>query len=193
MAFSRLPQFAAWQHRAARDGFEVTFLRSEGRGYRLEGQTAAVEAGDAWAVQYLIRLDADWLTRSARVGGLSASGWREVLLEADGRGGWRIDGAPAPSLAGCLDVDLESSACTNAFPVHRLGLEAGQGAEAPAAWVRAPELRVERLEQLYVRADDQTNRQRYDYSAPGLGFESQLTYDDSGLVLDYPGIAVRAA
>jgi len=32
----------------------------------------------------------------------------------------------------------------------------------------------------------------YDYTAHVFGFTGRLVYDVSGLVLDYPGIAVRA-
>ena len=144
-------------------------------------------------VRYCIELASDWTTRSARVVGRSAAGVREVNLEADGAGCWRINGAAAPALDGCLDVDLESSALTNAFPVHRLGLEIGEHAQAPAAYVRAVHLGVERLEQHYVRLDDDDERQRYSYSAPRFDFNCELLYDAYGLVLDYPGIAVRAA
>jgi uncharacterized protein len=193
MAFASPPPFAAWRHRGARDGFEVVFLHAGDDGYRLDGHTAAVEDGEAWAVRYLITLDLAWRTRSARVVGRSATGTRELAFEADGTGGWRIDGAPAPQLDGCLDVDLESSACTNTFPVHRLRLGVGQEAEAPAAYVRALDLTVERLEQRYVRVEDQGTGGRYDYSSPAFGFEAQLVFDRSGLVLEYPGIAVRAA
>ena len=91
-------------------------------------------------------------------------------------------------------MDLESSSLTNAFPVHRLGLGVGAEADAPAAYVRALDLSVERLEQRYVRLeDDGSRRERYRYTAPAFGFECQLLYDEYGLVLDYPGIAVRAA
>src|SRR5687767_6957826 len=123
MSFHEPPEYAAWQHRDARDGFEVVFLHSDEDGYRLEGDTAAVEDGEAWAVQYDIILNSGWLTRSARVSGRSASGAHELTLEADGAGRWLINGAAAPHLDGCLDVDLESSALTNALPAHRLGLE----------------------------------------------------------------------
>jgi hypothetical protein len=116
-----------------------------------------------------------------------------VVLESDGAGHWQIDGEPAPQLDGCLDVDLESSALTNAFPVHRLGLAIGEEADAPAAYVRAADLRVERLEQHYERLDDDGSRQRYHYSAPQFEFACELVYDEFGLVLAYPGIAVRAA
>ncbi len=77
---------------------------------------------------------------------------------------------------------------TNALPVHRLNLEVGETADAPAAYVRALDLSVGRLEQVYRR----DARQRYEYSAPAFSFTALLRYDDSGLVTDYPGIAVRA-
>ena len=161
---------------------------------RMAGTTAAVEADNAWAIQYEITVNPDWRTRSARVVGRSASAPRRVLtLEADGAGRWRIDGQPAPQLDGCLDVDLESSALTNAFPVHRLGLQVGQGASAPAAYVRALGLSVERLEQHYRRLDDNGTRQRYRYAAPAFEFACELLYDEAGLLLEYPGIATRAA
>jgi uncharacterized protein len=192
MPFRVSPGFAAWEHRQARAGFEVVFLPPDGAGRRVEGATTAVEDGEAWVVQYCIELAPDWTTCSARVVSQSAAGVREVSLEADGAGRWTINGAAAPELDGCLDVDLESSALTNAFPVHRLGLEIGEHAQAPAAYVRAVDVAVERLEQHYVRLDDDGERQRYGYSAPRFGFSCELLYDAYGLVLDYPGIAVRA-
>ena len=143
-------RFAAWHHVEARDGFEVVFID----GQRFEGETAAVEDGEAWAVRYAIELGADWATRRARVSGLAAAGRVELEVEADGAGRWQVNGDPAPHLAGCLDVDLELSSLTNAFPVRRLGLAVGEVADAPAAYVRALDLSVERLEQRYVRLAD---------------------------------------
>jgi uncharacterized protein len=115
------------------------------------------------------------------------------MLDADRAGGWTVNGASAPDVDGCLDVDLEASSLTNALPIHRLGLEVGQQADAPAAYVRALDLSVERLEQRYVRRPNDGKHRRYHYSAPAFGFEAELSYDEAGLVIDYPGIAVRAA
>ncbi len=171
----------------------MVFLRGDGDGFRLEGDTAAVEGGDAWVVRYTITLERGWLTRGARVSNRTQSGDRGVVLESDGAGHWQINGEPALHLDGCLDIDLESSALTNAFPVHRLGLAIGEGADAPAAYVRAADLRVERLEQHYERLDEDGSRQRYHYAAPQFEFECELVYDEFGLVVEYPGIAVRAA
>jgi hypothetical protein len=193
MPFSVLPAAAAWRHQEARLGFEVVYFRPAGRGYRINGCTAAVEDGQSWVVRYAVRLDETWATRSVRVTGRSVSGIRRSRLEADGRGRWHVDGEAAPYLDGCLDVDLESSAMTNALPVRRLGLRVGERAAAPAAYVRALDLSIQRLDQDYARAADEGRRQRYDYAAPAFDFACSLVYDDSGLVLDYPGIAVRTA
>ena len=193
MSFTALPQQAAWQHRSARSGFEVVFFDNRNGGCLIHGCTAAIEDGTPWTVEYAIELDGARSTRSARIGGRSAAGPRSALLEADGAGRWLVNGKPAPQLDGCLDVDLESSALTNALPVRRLALAVGARASAPAAYVRAADLAVARLEQTYVRAPGQDAGECYDYAAPAFDFESRLTYDRSGLVLDYPGIAIRAA
>jgi hypothetical protein len=193
MTFLEPPRRAAWRHLEARNGFEVVFLDPCGGEYRVEGDTAAVEGDDAWTVHYVILLDAGWRTQTARVTSRAAAGRHEVTLGCDEAGLWQIDGRRAPHLDGCLDVDLESSALTNAFPVHRLALQVGEQADSPAAYVRAHDLTVERLEQRYLRLDDVAGRERYRYSAPSFEFECELVYDESGLLLDYPGIATRAA
>jgi uncharacterized protein len=192
MSFAPVPATAAWRHQDARSGFEVVYFGARGDGCRIEGWTTAIEDGATWAVEYLIEVDAAWATRSARIRGRSAAGFRSALLEADGAGHWLVDGGPAPHLDGCLDVDLEASAMTNALPVRRLALPVAAQAAAPAAYVRAVGLGLERLEQTYVRATDQGTGQRYDYTAPAFDFRCRLVYDQSGLVLDYPGIAARA-
>jgi hypothetical protein len=192
VSFLPPPATACWLHREARSGFEVAYFRSQEDGWAVDGTTAAVEDTKTWIVTYSIRLDAGWATRSARIMARTAAGLRETLLQVDQTGRWLVDGDPAPHLDGCRDVDLESSAMTNALPVHRLGLAAGRQADAPAAYVRALDLSVDRLEQTYRRIADEGARQRYEYAAPAFDFTSCLVYDESGLVLDYPGIARRA-
>jgi uncharacterized protein len=189
------PPTAAWQHRGSRSGFEVVWFARDGGGHLLTGRTVAVQDGRPWTVDYEVLVDAGWRTRRARVSGRSGTGSRSVRLRGDGRGRWQVDGRAAPSLDGCLDVDLEASAVTNALPVRRLGLAPGEDAAAPAVYVRAEDLAVERLEQHYRRRDDDQgdgHGQTYDYAAPAFDFRCRLRYDAAGLVVDYPDIAVRA-
>jgi uncharacterized protein len=190
--FADPPRSAAFKHRDAREGFEVVFFRT-GERIVVEGRLCAVEAGGPYASEYVIELDRGWRTHSARVREPFPDGIGDVVIEADGHGRWRVNGEAAPELDGCIDLDLEASSLTNAFPVRRHELSVGERVSTPAAWVRSLGLRVERLEQRYERLADSegTQHERYHYSAPGLNFSSELEYDRSGLVVAYPGIAVR--
>ncbi|MEU3270962.1 putative glycolipid-binding domain-containing protein [Saccharomonospora sp. NPDC006951] len=187
MSFAAPPPAASWRHEGARTGFEVAFFVTADDGYLIEGSTTATEDGTSWIVDYRIRLDRRWLTRSARIAGRAGEATTSTVIEADGLGGWTVDGAEAAQLSGCLDLDLESSAMTNTFPVHRERFPLGRTVAAPAAYVRANGLSVERLDQTYTRRGDL----RYAYTAPAFGFACELGYDRHGLVLDYPGIATR--
>ena len=179
-----LPPFAAWRFVDAVDGFEVVYLHPG----RFRGHTSAVENGRAYAVSYEVSLDEGWITREVRVTSDTVDGHRSTLLRSDGEGGWTVDGVPAPHLDGLVDVDLEASACTNTLPVHRLTMPVGEVVVASAVYVQASDLAVRRLDQTYRRLDDH----RFAYASEG-GFEAVLVYDDAGLVVDYPGIAVRFA
>jgi len=192
MSFAPLPASAAWHHRGARSGFEVVYFSPHDDGYRIEGWATAIEDGTTWAVEYAIDVDAVWATRRARIRGRSAAGFCSAGLESDGAGHWLVNGEPAAHLNGCLDVDLEASAMTNALPIRRMALPVGATAAAPAAYVRAVGLAVGRLGQTYARTADEAGGQRYDYAAPAFGYAGRLAYDQAGLVLDYPHIAVRA-
>jgi hypothetical protein len=180
---------AAWRHQESREGFETAWVTEDAGGVRLEGHVTAVDDGVALAVSYAIGLDAGWRTRTAHVASRWGEGTREVHVEGDGAGAWTVDGVPRPELDGCLDVDLAASACTNAFPVRRLGLAAGATAEAPAVYVTAPELDVQRLPQIYTRLEG--DGLRFDYASPDHDFRCELEFAEDGLVVAYPFIAVR--
>jgi uncharacterized protein len=179
------PPFAAWRFVVAVEGFEVVYLG----GRRLRGHTSAVEDGRPYAVGYDIALDDRWRTREVRVDLDAVEGPRSTVLLSDGEGHWTVDGVAAPHLDGLVDVDLEASACTNTLPIHRLPMPAGDVVPASAVYVRATDLSVTRLDQTYRRLGDRT----FDYTSEGGAFRAVLEYDSAGLIVDYPGIAVRSA
>jgi uncharacterized protein len=191
VAFAKLPADACWQHQGLRSGFEVSYFSPDPHGLRIEGTTAGFQDGAAWVVTYDIELDQLWKTRRVRITSKTALGSIEQYAESDGEGHWLIDGDEAAHLDGCLDIDLEASAMTNALPVHRLSLATGERAAAPAAYVRLTKRKIERLDQFYARLDDQDDRPSFDYRAPAFDFRCRLIYDRAGLVLEYPGIGIR--
>ena len=85
---------AAWAHQEARSGFEVVYFQPHHDGHLVIGVTTAVEGGQCWIVDYEIRVDVGWRTRSARVTGRSSTRARTRLLEGDGK----VAGASTGSL-----------------------------------------------------------------------------------------------
>lgn len=144
-----------------------------------------------WSLGYTVGVDRDWRTREVRASASTAAGEGSVHLTRDDRDGWAVDGEPRPELQGCVDVDFESSAVTNTLPLHRLELRPGERVDVPAAFVRAPDLRVERLEQTYTLTEATPDGLVFHYESSTFGFACALRYDAAGLVTDYPGIAVR--
>jgi uncharacterized protein len=151
-------------------GAERCTLERTAWGHRLAGTVLAAGPGGPVRIDYGVLANGEWETRSAEV---DVDG-RRIELSTDGPEGWS-----APNLEGCLDVDLGFSPCTNTLPIRRLGLAVGEGADLAAAWLRWPELTLERLDQRYERLAEG----RYRYSSPG--FTAELEVDEHGLVVTY--------
>ncbi|TCC30967.1 putative glycolipid-binding domain-containing protein [Kribbella speibonae] len=187
MELRALPAAGSWTHGGARVGFEVLFV---GDG-RLRGRTAAREGEASWYVGYEVVAGGDWATESVVAVSSTVAGEREVVLERGPGDRWTVDGVVRPELDGCRDVDFESSAVTNTLPVHRIPFVPGTTFDVPAAFVQADDLSVIRLEQRYTLISSDEDRHVFHYESATFDFECELTFDASGLVLDYPGIAVR--
>ncbi len=158
-------------------------------GVLLRGAVTGVEEGIGFAVAYEIQVDPDWGSRAAVVRSLMSGDDAEVVLARAEDGRWSVDGRHRPELDGVVDVDLEASAMTNTLPAHRLAL--AEPTPAPAAYVRL-DLSVERIEQWYGPALPLPDGGcRVGYLAPRFEADFNLSYDASGLVLDYPFLASR--
>ena len=124
----------------------------------------------------------DWVTRDASVvGHIGSAAVRVTLVRDAASGRWTRDGAPAPAVDGCLDVDLGFSPGTNTLPIRRLALAVGAEAPVRAAWLSFPELSFEPLEQVYRRVA----QERYEYESDSGRFRATLDLDRAGLMRRY--------
>jgi uncharacterized protein len=183
------PPSASWRHDGVRAGFEVVFIGAAD--FRLRGHTSAREASSLWSVSYRIDLADDWSTRRVEATSSTPGGERRTALLRMPDDRWTVDGLPRPDLNGCVDVDFESSSVTNTLPVHRIEFRQGETVQVPAAFVRAEDLGVERINQTYTLTSRSRHELRFRYTSETFGFECELTYDAAGLILTYPGIATR--
>ncbi|MFN2525329.1 MAG: putative glycolipid-binding domain-containing protein [Actinomycetota bacterium] len=168
-----------WHDRRTSSG-ELCVFESGGTP-RLTGTVVAAIDRVPHEIRYELVADRDWHTRRAEIIVRSPEMTRVLSLVADGRGAWLREGRPMHELSGCLDIDLGITPSTNTLAIRRLNLQRGQAKDVYAAWVRFPDLSLEKLEQRYEKVDETL----YRYSSEG--FSALLSVDEDGVVLDYEG------
>lgn len=151
-------------------------------GWTLHGSAVFLQDGQVCQLRYEVLVDSGFRTREASVTGWMGVTAVDLRIRSDGGGTWTAGGVEQPQLAGCVDVDLGFTPATNFLPVRRLGLEIGEQAQVPAAYLAFPELRLEVLEQSYRRV----SATGYEYEAPSAGYRGTLEFSGQGIVVDYP-------
>jgi uncharacterized protein len=182
----------AWTRLDVDAGLSFVRVDETASAIEVEGHEVIASGGSASLVRFRVELDSEWRTRLADIWITTDDLRASMGLEADALGRWRLNGARAPQLDGCTDVDIAATPFTNTFPIRRLGLGIGQSSTVAAAWVSVPELQVERLEQQYTRLSPAGALDRYEYRDPRFG-KFELTVDDKGVVLEYGGFARRVS
>ncbi len=171
---------AHWRRLDTKGDDVCRLLRLE-KGWRLSGEAVFDEEGKHYALFYTVDCDAQFQTLRARVTGTMDTADIDITIERRGDI-WALNGIDAPQTKNCLDVDLGFTPATNLIPLRRLSLGLGERASAPAAYLRFPELLLERLEQEYRRL----NETDYDYNSPRFGYHETLVVTGVGFVTEYP-------
>lgn len=149
-----------------------------------------VHDGEVRRGGYTLIVDKSFRTLEVRIMAEQEPGSMAALhLLASGDGTWTdADERRIPSLDGVIDVDIQWSPLTNMLPIRRLDLVPGEEHNIAVAYIALPELALSRMEQQYTRVNDSTVR----YASATRGFERDLSVDEDGVVIDYPGIFVRS-
>lgn len=167
------------------EGTEQFSFRTTDRGYQARGEVTATPEGKPLNASYLVETDAAWRSRHVRVE-VKGGGALEIL--SDGAGHWRrADGAALPELAGCIDPDITMTPFTNTVAIRRLGSRVGEAAEIKVAYILVPELTLRAAPQRYARPAERLWR----FDGLDIDFTADITVDDDGFVVDYPGLFRR--
>lgn len=111
---------------------------------------------------------------------------RQLEVRRGPAGTWSVNQKLRPDLTGALDIDLAFSPLTNTLPVRRLNLPIGARVDIITAYVDSSS-RVSPDPQAYTR----TASNQYLYESLDSDFSCQITVDDDGFVIDYPGLYAR--
>ncbi|MGH3918233.1 MAG: putative glycolipid-binding domain-containing protein [Pseudonocardiaceae bacterium] len=157
--------------------------------------SARHDDAEAYSASYSLTTDDVGVVQRLTVRTIRAQGEQYVNLTRSAEGIWLVErvgqgaGTVRTNFGGALDVDLAFSPLFNALPVRRLGLHrAAAQHDLPVVFVSLPGLEVDCGRQTYhTVAVGETTVVRF---ASDL-FEAELTVDTDGLVLTYPGLAMR--
>ncbi len=142
-------------------------------------------------VAYRLTCDGGWRFRSLTMSVASAGDERTLTLASE-HGGWHANGTRRPDLAGCIDIDINCTPLTNTLPVRRLDWSGPATHDIDVAYVTVPELDVRKVRQRYTRLEgNRDGRGSFCYESGS--FRRDLSVDDRGFVLDYPGFWRRLA
>ena len=166
-------------------------------GLRATGTLVVAEDGaEPYAVSYTLSTDETGALSRLSVRATTAGGERQVLRNRAEDGIWLLD-PPGPGRArsdfdGAADAVLGSSPLFAALPARRLGLHRAGGADTghglSLVHVDVPSLEVSVVQRTYRRAPGGAGTR---VSVEGAGTATELVLDESGLVVELPGLARR--
>jgi hypothetical protein len=172
--------------KSAEGGLEHLVLEELSSGFDADAVVVGAADGVGFGARWRLAVDPLWRARrlDVEIVGLD----RRLALRADGEGRWtNADGVPLTALAGAIDLDLSASPFTNTLPIRRLGLSVGDAAEITVAYVSFPDLALFPHPQRYTRLAERT----WLFESLDADFRREITVDDDGLVVSYPGLFER--
>lgn len=167
-------------------GLEHAHINDWGDLIKARGMIIGDKDGTAFGVHYDMTIDPGWIFRSVifqRTDGVM------TVLATDGRGSWTdAQSEPLPELDGCIDIDISGTPFTNTLPILRnRNWVIGEPRRFDMAWVPLDTLEPFKDGQIYTPLGDG----KWRFEAADGSFEAEITVDEDGLVVDYPGLFRR--
>jgi uncharacterized protein len=161
-------------------GMEHAIMSDDASGITAASHVVLAESGLV-TVAYCLTCDTGWRFRELTMDVASAGDERRLTLASED-GNWLVNGLSRPDLLGCIDIDINCTPLTNTLPIRRLDWSGGATHDIEVVYVSVPELNVRKVRQRYTRLSE--NRFGYESGS----FQRDLSLDESGFVLDYPGL-----
>lgn len=157
-------------------------------GIRIRSTIVGSHENTPYTIEYSITTNRRWETRRVSVTAHLSNTTHRVVLHKDSGGRWIENGGPAPRYNGCTDIDISLTPFTNTLPINRLGLKENEEAIIDVIYIDLLNTDTRPVRQHYKRL----TAREYLYANVPNDFESTVTVDESGLVVEYPGLFARA-
>jgi hypothetical protein len=163
-------------------GHDSCCLRKSSDSWQLSGTAIFLFEQKPCLISYEVNTDSNWEACNASISGYVGKSIIALTIARTANRFWSINDKESQQAADCIDLDLGFTSATNLIAIRRLSLAIGARWPAPAAWLDFPDFTLKRLEQHYHRL----SCDRYEYSAPSVGYADVLEVDDYGAIARYP-------
>ena len=140
-------------------------------------------------MEYNIRTNKNWETLFFHLKYEIDNEEGTISLHSDGKGNWINDGMPVKEFEDCIDIDIPLTPFTNTLPINRLKLHGNDDRQIRVLYLDILARKTKPVLQRYQRLGEY----KYKYENVPNDFEAVIEVDESGLVVNYPGLFVRTA
>jgi uncharacterized protein len=176
----------AWRAEAW-EGQEQCSLSITPAGIEARGEITGVDAqGAAFEIDYVMNLSPDWEVYRVFITDATQEGVHIDLRYEEGR--WQDDSGTCGSMDIFDDValvDISRTPLTNTLPIKVLSLAEGASADIDVLFIDIPSITLRRVQQRYTYLGNNV------YSYGDDDFTAEITVDEDGLVVSYPGLFSR--
>ncbi|MGD7043059.1 putative glycolipid-binding domain-containing protein [Jeotgalibacillus proteolyticus] len=160
------------------NGREEAFLKKTNDGVTVTSSVIVSEY--SYSVTYHLQLDPKWAVQKVEIN----HGEKTLTLSSNGEGCWSKDGATLVDAEGVVDVDISATPFSNTLPINRFLWETGQSRKLDVLYIDVPALTCQKVEQVYTYTGEQGEYRTFLYQC--RDYETTITVDKDGLVVDYP-------
>ena len=137
-----------------------------------------------YKIEYHIRTNQFWETAFLEIKTQVHNTMESISLRREGNGNWYVNGQPDEKFNGCIDIDISLTPFTNTLPINRLKLSEKEEKQIKVLYVDVLGRKMMPAQQKYTRLSPTD----YKYENVPNDFESVISVDDLGLIVEYPGL-----
>jgi uncharacterized protein len=167
-------------------GHDACRLDQDDQWWQLSGTSAFLHDRRPALLSYSLICNSEWQSQRGAVSGWIGDQWVAWEIERLAAGSWTLDGVVVLGLEHCIDLDYNFTPATNLTQLRRVGLQIGESADVPVAWLQIDTGTLSVLPQRYERRSETS----YWYEAPSVDYSGLLEIDASGFARHYPDLAI---
>jgi len=166
---------------------ENCILTITDKGSEISSSIIGAYANELYKIDYQIRTNQYWETNFFEIKSQLNNTIEIISFQKEGKESWYVNGQPDGKFNGCIDIDISLTPFTNTLPINRLKLSEKEAVQIEVLYVDVLGRKIMPVQQKYSRLS-QTD---FKFENVPNDFESVITVDDLGLVVEYPGLFKR--